>query len=113
MAKRKTQRGVWQPDFETLAYMLYSAHPIFDLIRRRPVIVVSVGLHARCENAGIERAADHNGDLLFLAERQETRQRLLFQKGITAREEENVEIARVRQPLGDLPFINPGSDCFD
>ncbi len=100
-------------DFETLAYVLDSAHPILHLLRRRPVVVVSIGLHARRQYAGIERAADHNGDLLFLAQRQETGQRLLFEKGITTRQEENVEVAGVRQPLGDLPFINPGPDCFD
>ena len=85
MTKRKSQRGFRQPDFETLAYLLDPADPILHLIWRRTIVVVSVGLHPRCENAGIEWAANHNGDLLFLAERQETCQRLLFEKSIAAR----------------------------
>src|SRR5262249_44270889 len=112
MTKRKAQRGLRQPDFETLAYLLDSAYPVFHLIRRWPIVIMSVGLHARREYARIEWAADHDGDLLFLAERQEARQRLLFEKGVAARQKEHVEVGRARQPLGNLPFVDPGPDCL-
>src|ERR1700722_16117148 len=113
MTERKSQRGLRQRDFETLAYLLDSAHPVLYLIRGRSIVVASLALHAGREYAGIEWSADHHGDLLFLAERQETRQRLLFEKGVAAREKERVEVGGARQFLGDLPFIDSGPNGLD
>src|SRR6185437_6178535 len=113
MTKRKAQRGLRQGDLETLAYLLDSTHTVLHFGRRRSVVIASVAFHARRENAGIEWAADHDSDPLFLAERQEARQRVLFEKGVAARQKEHVEVGRVRQLLGNLPFVDPGPDCLD
>lgn len=67
MTERKSERRFRQPDLETLADVLDSADPFLHLVRRPPIVIVGVGLDSRRQYAGVERAADDNGDFLFLA----------------------------------------------
>ncbi len=59
------------------------------------------------------RPADHHADILLHAIRQEAFERLLFEQRITTRQKKYVEIARARQSLCDIPFVDAGADRLD
>ena len=93
--------------------MLDSANPFPDLFRSPPIVIVRVSLDAGRQYAGVERAADHDSDILFLAQRQKARERFLFEKGVAARQQEDVKVPGAGQFLGDIPFVDPRSNRLD
>ena len=93
MQQRKLQRRLDQPDAMAFADSLDAGDPLENVLRRLGIVVIGAGLGSCRQDAGIVGAAKDDTDAALLAERQEGRQRLLFQQRVAPGKQEQVEIA--------------------
>ena len=113
MAEREAEGGVGELHAVGGADRLDPGDAVEDLGWRRVVVVVGAGPWAGGEDAGVVGPADHDADPARLAKRQEGVERLLFEEGVAAGEQEDVEIPALGQPLAGLPFVDACAEGRD
>ncbi len=79
MGEQELQRRSRQRDLVLRADRLDLLHFLEDRLRRRCIIIFGAGNGTGREDAAIEAAANDDGRLAFLAERQEFIERVLFE----------------------------------
>ena len=109
VGERELQRGGRQRDVVRLANGGDLLHARYDIGWRGFVVPgVSAG-----EDAGVQRAADHQGGAAGLAQRNEVVERRLFQQGVAAGEQEGVPVAEAERVDQHLGFVYADADGAD
>src|SRR4051794_33994262 len=96
-----------------LADGLDAPDAIHDVPWRLGVIVIGAWLWPGRQDAGIVRTAENDADAALLTERQEGGKRFLFQQRVAPGQQEQVEVATLRQRLANLPFVDAAAEGLD